>query len=134
MPNSILIVDDELGIREALESILAEEGYESFAVSPGEECLSLLEERSIDLVLMDVWLDGIDGLETLERLRKNGVDAMVVMISGHASIETAVRATKLGPFDFVEKPPSLGEVILVIKDALEGHRLAQANRPPKDGR
>jgi two-component system nitrogen regulation response regulator NtrX len=128
MANSILIVDDEQGIREALSSILAEEGYESVAVSSGEECLSVLEERSIDLVLLDVWLDGIDGLDTLERIRKNGVDAMVVMISGHASIETAVRATKLGAFDFIEKPLSLEKVILVIKNALEVHRLAQENR------
>src|SRR5258708_3400602 len=128
MANSILIVDDEQGIREALSSILADEGYESVAVSSGEECLSLLEARSIDLVLLDVWLDGIDGLDTLERIRKNGVDAMVVMISGHASIETAVRATKLGAFDFVEKPLSLEKVILVIKNALEVHRLAQENR------
>src|ERR1700689_4133837 len=128
MPNSILIVDDEQGIREALSSILADEGYEPVAVSSGEECLSVLDERSIDLVLLDVWLDGIDGLDTLERIRKNGVDAMVVMISGHASIETAVRATKLGAFDFIEKPLSLEKVILVIKNALEVHRLAQENR------
>src|ERR1700720_2544348 len=128
MSNSILIVDDEQGIREVLSSILTDEGYESLAVSSGEDCLSLLEERSVDLVLMDVWLEGIDGLETLERIRKNGVDAMVVMISGHASIETAVRATKLGAFDFIEKPLSLEKVILVIKNALEVHRLAQENR------
>ena len=69
MSNSILIVDDEQGIREALSSILADEGYEPVAVSSGEECLTLLEERSIDLVLLDVWLDGIDGLDTLERIR-----------------------------------------------------------------
>jgi len=104
MSNSILIVDDEQGIREVLTAILTDEGYESLAVSSGEECLSLLEQRSVDLILLDVWLDGIDGLETLDRIRKNGVDAMVVMISGHASIETAVRATKLGAFDFIEKP------------------------------
>ncbi|HWF12596.1 MAG TPA: sigma-54 dependent transcriptional regulator [Candidatus Acidoferrales bacterium] len=128
MANSILIVDDEQGIREVLSSILTEEGYEPVAVPSGEECLSLLEKRSIDLVLLDVWLEGIDGLETLERMRKNGVDAMVVMISGHASIETAVRATKLGAFDFIEKPLSLEKVILVIKNALEVHRLAQENR------
>src|SRR5260370_1834550 len=128
MANSILIVDDEQGIREVLSSILTDEGYEPVAVPSGEECLSLLEKRSVDLVLLDVWLEGIDGLETLERMRKNGADAMVVMISGHASIETAVRATKLGAFDFIEKPLSLEKVILVIKNALEVHRLAQENR------
>src|SRR5215469_1640282 len=128
MPDSILIVDDEQGIREALSSILADEGYEASAVASGEECIALLDQRSVDLVLLDVWLEGIDGLETLQRLRANGTGPMVVMISGHASIETAVRATKLGAFDFVEKPLSLEKVILVVKNALEVHRLAQENR------
>jgi two-component system nitrogen regulation response regulator NtrX len=128
MPDSILIVDDEQGIREVLSSILADEGYESTAVSSGEECLALLDKRSVDLVLLDVWLEGMDGLETLERMRKNGMDPMVVMISGHARIEIAVRATKLGAFDFIEKPLSLEKVILVIKNALEVHRLEQENR------
>ncbi|MGH9680063.1 MAG: sigma-54-dependent transcriptional regulator, partial [Candidatus Acidiferrales bacterium] len=128
MPNSILIVDDEQGIREALTSILTEEGYETLAVPSGEECLKLLDSRSMDLLLLDVWLDGIDGLETLERIRKSGVDPMVVMISGHGNIETAVRATKLGAFDFIEKPLSLEKVILVVKNALEVHRLGQENR------
>src|ERR1035437_283308 len=128
MPHSILIVDDEQGIREALSSILADEGYETASVASGEECLALLDQRSVDLVLLDVWLEGIDGLETLERMRQSGKDSMVVMISGHASIETAVRATKLGAFDFIEKPLSLEKVILVIKNALEVHRLGQENR------
>ncbi len=128
MSNSILIVDDEQGIREALTSILVDEGYEPASAASGEECLDLLDQRSFDLVLLDVWLDGIDGLETLERIRKKGMDPMVVMISGHANIETAVRATKLGAFDFVEKPLSLEKVILVIKNALEVHRLGQENR------
>ena len=128
MSNSILIVDDEQGIREALSSILTDEGYEPIAVSSGEECLSLLDQRTVDLVLLDVWLEGMDGLATLERIRKNTVDPMVVMISGHGNIETAVRATKLGAFDFIEKPLSLEKVILVIKNALEVHRLAQENR------
>src|SRR5258708_38266157 len=96
MANSILIVDDEQGIREALSSILADEGYESVAVASGEECLSLLEERSIDLILLDVWLDGIDGLDTLDRIRKHGVGAMVGMISCHGNIATSIRAPKLG--------------------------------------
>src|SRR6267378_398059 len=111
MPQSILIVDDEQGIREALSSILADEGYEASSVASGEECLAMLERRPVDLVLLDVWLDGIDGLETLEKIRQNHGDPRVIMISGHASIETAVRATKLGAFDFIEKPLSLEKVI-----------------------
>ena len=128
MAQSILIVDDEQGIREALSSILTDEGYETASVSSGEECLQLLDKRSPDLVLLDVWLEGIDGLQTLERMRQSGMSPMVVMISGHANIETAVRATKLGAFDFIEKPFSLEKVILVIKNALEVHRLEQENR------
>jgi two-component system nitrogen regulation response regulator NtrX len=128
MPHCVLIVDDELGIREALTSILSDEGYETISAASGEECLALLDRRPVDVVLLDVWLDGIDGLETLERMRQNGRDPMVVMISGHASIETAVRATKLGAFDFIEKPLSLEKVILVIKHALEVQRLEQENR------
>src|SRR5438128_2076944 len=128
MSHSILIVDDEQGIREPLTSILADEGYQTASVSSVEECLALLDQRSPDLVLLDVWLDGIDGITTLERMRQNGMTPMVVMISGHASIETAVRATKLGAFDFIEKPLSLEKVILVIKNALEVHRLGKENR------
>src|ERR1019366_1199537 len=128
MANSILIVDDEQGIREALTSILTDEGYEATSVASGKECLALLDQRPVDLVLLDVWLEGIDGLETLERMRQSGMDPIVVMISGHASIETAVRATKLGAFDFIEKPLSLEKSIHVIKNALEVHRLGQENR------
>jgi two-component system nitrogen regulation response regulator NtrX len=128
MPATILIVDDEQGIREALSSILSDEGYEASSVASGEECLSLLEQRPIDLVLLDVWLEGIDGLTTLDRIRQTHPDPMVVIISGHGNIETAVRATKLGAFDFIEKPLSLEKVILVVKNALEVQRLEKENR------
>ena len=106
MPHSILIVDDEAGIRDSLSSILTEEGYAVEAVGSGEECLARLARGPVDLVLLDIWLPKMDGLETLERMRKEGHYPMVVMISGHGNIETAVRATKLGAFDFVEKPLS----------------------------
>jgi two-component system nitrogen regulation response regulator NtrX len=128
MPQSILIVDDEKGIREALSSILKDEGYETVSVASGQECLAVLSQRPADLVLLDVWLEGMDGLETLDRMREIGIASMVVMISGHANIETAVKATKLGAFDFIEKPLSLEKVILVIKNALEVNRLEQENR------
>jgi two-component system, NtrC family, nitrogen regulation response regulator NtrX len=128
MSQSILIVDDESGIREVLSSILKEEGYDASAVVGGEECLNALAQRPVDLVLLDVWLEGMDGLQTLARIRESGYDSTVVMISGHASIETAVRATKLGAFDFVEKPLSLEKIILVIKNALEVRRLEEENR------
>jgi two-component system nitrogen regulation response regulator NtrX len=128
MSHSILIVDDESGIRESLSSILADEGYQVSAVSSGEECLAAVEEKPVDLVLLDVWLPGMDGMEALKRLQDISNPPMVVMISGHASIETAVRSTKLGAFDFIEKPLSLEKIIVVIKNALDVLRLEQENR------
>jgi len=128
MAPSLLIVDDEAGIRESLQSILREEGYAVEAVATGENCLQAVREKSFDLILLDVWLPGIDGLETLERLLDSTAVPMVVMISGHGNISTAVRATKLGAFDFIEKPLSLEKTVLVIKNALEHLRLEEENR------
>ncbi len=129
MKHSILIVDDEAGIRESLTSILREEGYRAEAVASGEECLRALSGNAFDLVLLDVWLPGMDGLETLRRVREEAeVAPVVVMISGHGTIETAVRATKLGAFDYVEKPLSLEKTIVTVKNALEHLRLATENR------
>jgi len=128
MAHSILIVDDEAGIRDSLSSILAEEGYEVESVGSGEECLARLSKGNVDLVLLDIWLPKMDGLETLERMRKNEHFPMVVMISGHGNIETAVRATKLGAFDFVEKPLSLGKTTRSVRKALEFLRLEEENR------
>ena len=128
MPASIFIVDDENGIRESLGALLRDEGYDVEAVASGEECLARLETRTFDLVLLDVWLKKMDGLDTLERMQAQDGAPMVVMISGHANIETAVRATKLGAFDFVEKPLSLEKVVLVVRNALEYLRLETENR------
>ncbi|HTW25071.1 MAG TPA: sigma-54 dependent transcriptional regulator [Candidatus Baltobacteraceae bacterium] len=128
MPASILIVDDENGIRESLGALLRDEGYDAEAVASGEECLERLKRRSFDLVLLDVWLNGMDGLDTLERMQEQGGAPMVVMISGHGNIETAVRATKLGAFDFIEKPLSIEKVVLVARNALEYLRLEEENR------
>jgi len=128
MPPTILIVDDEAGIRESLSSVLREDGYRVEAVASGEECLSFIQQKPVDLILLDVWLPGMDGMETLRRLRESESCPMVVMISGHANIEAAVRSTKLGAFDFVEKPLSLEKIGLVIKNALEQVRLEQENR------
>ena len=128
MPASILIVDDEVGIRESLGALLHDEGYEIATVDSGETCLEILEERRFDLILLDVWLKKLDGLETLERIRAQDNPPVVVMISGHGNIETAVRATKLGAFDFVEKPSSLENTILVVRNALEYTRLEAENQ------
>jgi len=128
MPASILIVDDESGIRESLGALLRDEGYDAEAVASGEECLDRLKRRNFDLVLLDVWLNGMDGLDTLERMQEHSPAPMVVMISGHGNIETAVRATKLGAFDFIEKPLSVEKVVLVARNALEYLRLEEENR------
>ena len=128
MPPSILIVDDESGIRESLGALLRDEGYEVEAISTGEECLQQIERRSFDLVLLDVWLPKMDGLATLEAIQTRESAPVVVMISGHGNIETAVRATKLGAFDVVEKPLSLDKIVLVVRNALDYLRLESENR------
>src|SRR5262252_3864363 len=127
MADSILIVDDERGIRETLRAVMEDEGFVADAVASGEECLKALERRVYGCILLDVWLPGIDGLETLKRLRSAGVDTAVVMISGHGNVETAVRATKLGAFDFIEKPLSLEKTVLAVKNALRQRELETAN-------
>ena len=127
MPNSILIVDDEHGIRETLRGVLEDEGFIADAVATGEECLSAVERRAYGCVLLDVWLPGIDGLETLARLREAGAECAVVMISGHGNIETAVRATKLGAFDFIEKPLSIEKTVLTVRNALRQRELELMN-------
>jgi two-component system nitrogen regulation response regulator NtrX len=128
MAATILIVDDESGIRESLGALLRDEGYEVEAVESGEECLERIGRRKFDLILLDVWLKKMDGLETLEQIQTRDDAPMVVMISGHGNIETAVRATKLGAFNFIEKPLSLDTVILVVRNSLEYLRLESENR------
>src|SRR5271168_1840137 len=123
----ILIVDDESGIRESLMGILEDEGYKASVSASGEDCLELLRKTSFDLVLLDVWLTGIDGLEVLERIREMGDPPEVIMISGHGTIETAVRATKLGAYDFAEKPLSLEKMLILVKNAIEARRLRHEN-------
>jgi two-component system nitrogen regulation response regulator NtrX len=125
--HSILIVDDEPGIRDTLRGVMEDEGFAVEAVATGEECLSALEKRAYSCVLLDVWLPGIDGLETLRQLRDAGSDAAVVIISGHGNVETAVKATKLGAFDFIEKPLSLEKTLLTVRNALKQQRLELMN-------
>src|SRR6516225_5636511 len=123
----ILIVDDEPGIRHSLKGVFEDEGFATEVVSSGEECLKKIEEDAYDLVLLDIWLPGIDGLETLRRLREKSPRTHVIMISGHATIATAVSATKLGAYDYIEKPLSLEHTLLTARNALSHRRLEQAN-------
>ena len=125
---AILIVDDEPGVRAALGGVLRDEGYEVDTVESGEACLERVVATTYDVILLDVWMPGIDGLETLQRLRERHVDAEVVVISGHGNVESAVRAIKLGAFDFVEKPLSLDKAVLVVRHALRQRALEAENR------
>lgn len=127
MSESILIVDDERGIRDTLGAVLRDEGFVADAVASGEDCLKAIERRAYGCVLLDVWLPGIDGLETLRQLRESNCDAAVVIISGHGNVETAVRATKLGAYDFIEKPLSIERTVLAVRNALRQRQLERAN-------
>jgi two-component system nitrogen regulation response regulator NtrX len=128
MKPSILIVDDEPGVRTALGAVLRDEGYQVEAVESGEACLARVTRGAFDVIVLDIWLPGIDGLQTLGRLRERQIDTQVVIISGHGNIESAVRAIKMGAFDFVEKPLSLEKTVLVIRNALRQQRLEAENR------
>lgn len=129
MKNRILIVDDEPGIRQSLTGILQDEGFHVEAVGSGEDCLSLLARSVFELVFLDIWLPGIDGLETLQGIQAIAQPdrPVVAVISGHGTIETAVKATKLGAYDFLEKPLSIDRVLLVTRHALEHRRLRIEN-------
>ena len=130
MPN-ILVVDDESGIRQSLKGVLEDEGYKSAVAESAEACLDLLNKRAFDVVLLDVWLPGMDGLEALEKIRDLDNAPEVIMISGHGTIETAVRATKLGAYDFLEKPLSLEKTLILVKHAIDAKRLREENRDLK---
>src|SRR6202041_1843294 len=121
----VLIVDDEPGIRESLLGVLEDEAFLCVAVESGEQCLEELARQTYDAVLLDVWLPGIDGMETLARIQEIPFAERpeVVIISGHGTIETAVKATKLGAFDFLEKPLTIEKVSVVVKNALQQRRL-----------
>jgi len=129
--HNILIVDDESGIRQSLKGVLEDEGYKASVAESGEACMEILGKHAFEVVLLDVWLPGKDGLETLQQVRALEDPPEVIMISGHGTIETAVRATKLGAYDFLEKPLSLDKTLIVIKNAIDAKRLQQENRDLK---
>jgi two-component system, NtrC family, nitrogen regulation response regulator NtrX len=127
MAQTVLVVDDEESIRNALRGILEDEGYSVILAKDGLDALALLQLELPDLVLLDIWMPRLDGLETLGRMKQLYPDLAIVMISGHGTIETAVRCTKLGAFDFIEKPLSLEKVLVTVHNAIGMSRLQQEN-------
>ena len=127
--NHILVVDDEANIRESLEGILREEGYTVTSTGSGEEAIVLLRDAPYDVLLLDIFLPDRDGLDVLNDMRSLSGENRpeVIVISGHATIETAVKATKLGAFDFLEKPLLLERTLIVVKNAVDAHRLRNEN-------
>ncbi|MFV0390155.1 MAG: sigma-54-dependent transcriptional regulator [Pyrinomonadaceae bacterium] len=128
MLNSILVVDDEPGIRQTLCAVLEDEGFAVETVDSGEAAIKATAGKNFACILLDVWMPGIDGLETLRKLRKAEIDSAVVMISGHGNIETAVNATKLGAFDFIEKPLSIEKTVLTVRNAIRQRELQRVNK------
>src|SRR2546426_7999462 len=123
----ILIVDDEPAIQATLRGVLEDEGYRVTAVGSGADALRVVADEPPDLPFLDIGMERMDGLETLTEIKRLRPDALVVMISGHGTIETAVKTTKLGAYDFIEKPLSLEKTLLTVTRALEHARLAREN-------
>ncbi len=125
---TILAVDDEPTILKSLSGILSDEGFEVLTASNGYEALKIIDQESPDLVLLDIWMPGIDGIETLQEIKRTNPFLQVVIISGHGTIETAVKATKSGAYDFIEKPLSIEKVVVTINNALNFRQLEEENR------
>src|SRR5208283_1917617 len=125
---TILIVDDEKNILTSLSRPLSRDGYTVKTTQSGKEALQLIRENGIDLIVLDVWLPDLDGLTVLKEAREIDRDLVAIVMSGHGTIDTAVKATKLGAFDFMEKPLSLDKVLLQIEHALKYRALEEANK------
>ena len=127
MPKKILVIDDEKSILQSLAGILSDEGFIPVCVDSAEEGLKRLNSEVIDLVLLDIWMPGMDGIEALKQIKAEYSELQVIMISGHGTIETAVQATKIGAFDFIEKPLSYDKIVLAIKNGLRFSSLETDN-------
>ena len=122
MENKILIVDDEEGVVQSMAGVLGDEGFRVSTAKDGEEALEVFRKERPEVTLLDIWMPGMDGIEVLKRLKRISPDCQVIMVSGHATISTAMTAVKLGAFDFIEKPLSLDLLLMTIRRALEHHR------------
>ncbi len=124
---NILVTDDEKSIRNSLREILEFEDYAVFEAESGDETFEMLEQHDIDLLLLDIKMKGMDGMEVLKKIKEKGNSFPVIMISGHGTIEIAVESTKLGAFDFLEKPPDLNRLLVSVRNALENRQLSREN-------
>ncbi|HNQ85899.1 MAG TPA: sigma-54 dependent transcriptional regulator [Deltaproteobacteria bacterium] len=127
MKHTILITDDEENIRLSLKGGLEDEGYNTILASSGEEAQRIIEKQDVDLLLLDIWMPGKDGLQTLEEIKRDGYSFPVIIMTGHGSIETAIRATRLGALDFIEKPLDLNKIIITINNTLHLRALEEEN-------
>ncbi|MEN8256655.1 MAG: sigma-54 dependent transcriptional regulator [Thermodesulfobacteriota bacterium] len=127
MAKKILIIDDEETIRESVAGILSDEGFEPLTVASAPEAFAVLESEAVKAVLLDIWMPEMDGMEALPKIKELYPSLPVIMISGHGNIETAVQATKMGAFDFIEKPPSYDKIILAVNNAMKFSQLAREN-------
>ena len=128
---TILIIDDEESVRKSLADVMRDEGYEVVTAGSGREGLDNVQDSQPSLVLLDIAMPEMDGIETLRRIREMRPDLPVIMVTGHGTIETAVKTTKMGAYDFLVKPPELAHLTLVVKHGLEEHRLREENETLK---
>jgi len=128
MSRSVLVIDDEQSILQSLEGALGDEGFRVKTALSGREGIEKIRADRVDVVLLDIWMPGMDGIDTLKQIKAEWPDQTVIMMSGHGSIETAVRSTKLGAFDFVEKPLSLERLLVLLQNAHCVHELARENQ------
>jgi two-component system nitrogen regulation response regulator NtrX len=127
MKYTVLIVDDEDNIRLSLKGSLEDEGFYVMQASTGEDALKIIEKQDVDIVLLDIWMPGIDGIETLQEIKKSSPDLPVIIMTGHGSIDAAVKTTRLGALDFLEKPLDLNRIIITISNALHMKELSVEN-------
>jgi len=128
---TVLVIDDEENIRKSLTGVLSDEGYEVVTASSGQEGIDLLLETQPSIVMLDIWMPGIDGVETLRRLKEVRPDLPIIMITGHGDIDTAVKTIKMGAYDFIQKPLALEQIVLSVKHGLDEHKLREENESLK---